>query len=263
MSEILNTNDLQIPEEFICPITLEIMYDPVICEDGNTYERSAILQLHDSVSPLTRTPINRNNLIPNRALKESINTYKNNLQNNIIENDTTDSISFNNYMIELKIKSENDIYIRIIDMQKELLYDGIFHISNLNNQQIIQFYLMIIKSLNKELNYHIIINNNNDKIQLNFSYITELINLQENICLLKNNSHNVKEYILNSKIKKLEEQLIKFEEEEKFNDSIIYPSIVINEEDNESYEITSNNYFETEQKRLSQLISQINNNLSC
>jgi hypothetical protein len=259
MSEILNTNDLQIPEEFICPITLEIMYDPVLCEDGHTYERSAILLLRDSVSPLTRTPINRKNLIPNRALKETINTYKNNLQNKIIENNITDSISYNNYMFELKIKSENEMYLRIIDTHEELLYDAIFHISNLNNQQIKEFYSMIIKSLNKELNYHIIINNNNDKIQLNFSYITESVNLQEDITLLKNNSHNAKEYILNSKIKKLEEQLIKFEEEEKFLDSIIYPNIVINEEDNESYEITSNNYFEMEQKRLQQLISQINN----
>ena len=31
-----------IPEELICPITLEIMDDPVLCEDEFTYERSAI-----------------------------------------------------------------------------------------------------------------------------------------------------------------------------------------------------------------------------
>lgn len=45
----------QIPQEFICPITLSIMDDPVICSDSYTYERSAILQLRNSISPLHKT----------------------------------------------------------------------------------------------------------------------------------------------------------------------------------------------------------------
>lgn len=32
----------EIPNEFICPITNQIMDDPVILESGQTYERSAI-----------------------------------------------------------------------------------------------------------------------------------------------------------------------------------------------------------------------------
>ncbi len=38
----LDINEKEIPSEWICPITSEIMEDPVICEDGFTYERSAI-----------------------------------------------------------------------------------------------------------------------------------------------------------------------------------------------------------------------------
>ena len=64
-----------IPEEFICPITLEIMEDPVLCEDGHTYERKAIQQLRTSISPLTRQPIDKTKLIPNRALKECIQRF--------------------------------------------------------------------------------------------------------------------------------------------------------------------------------------------
>lgn len=71
-----NTNDEQIPQEFICPITLNIMEDPVICSDGYTYERSAILSLTNSVSPITRQYINKNALITNRALKDSIERFK-------------------------------------------------------------------------------------------------------------------------------------------------------------------------------------------
>lgn len=39
----LNINSLpNIPVHFICPITQQIMIDPVVCTDGNTYERSEI-----------------------------------------------------------------------------------------------------------------------------------------------------------------------------------------------------------------------------
>jgi Mg-chelatase subunit ChlD len=69
-------NNTNIPVEFICPITLQLMDDPVICEDGYTYEREAILRLPNSLSPMTRQFINKNNLIPNRGLKDAIDRLK-------------------------------------------------------------------------------------------------------------------------------------------------------------------------------------------
>lgn len=65
-----------IPDEFKCPITLEIMDDPVLCEDGYSYEKSAIIAIQNSLSPITRQPINKSKLIPNRALKNTISKYK-------------------------------------------------------------------------------------------------------------------------------------------------------------------------------------------
>ena len=64
-----------IPDEFICPITLEVMKDPVICNDGYTYERSAIESITGNISPMTRQEIDKTNLIPNRALKNCILRY--------------------------------------------------------------------------------------------------------------------------------------------------------------------------------------------
>ena len=75
-------------DEFKCPITLEIMNDPVLCEDGYTYERTAIMSLRDSFSPMTRQPINKSNLIPNRALKNVIDKFilfDNQNQNHLLE----------------------------------------------------------------------------------------------------------------------------------------------------------------------------------
>ncbi|CAF1373125.1 unnamed protein product [Adineta steineri] len=57
-----------------CPITGERFVDPVIADDGHTYERSAIVQWlqNNSTSPMTREPISRNSLRPNYFAKQML-----------------------------------------------------------------------------------------------------------------------------------------------------------------------------------------------
>ncbi|XP_071495937.1 WD repeat, SAM and U-box domain-containing protein 1-like [Diadema antillarum] len=64
--------DDQVPDEYLCPISREIMKDPVIAADGYTYERSAIeswLRGSRNTSPMTNAPLSHTNLTPNRSLK--------------------------------------------------------------------------------------------------------------------------------------------------------------------------------------------------
>lgn len=66
-----------IPEDFICAITYELMEDPVICSDGHTYERLAIiewLQNHNT-SPRTNEILPDRNIIPNIALRNAIRQF--------------------------------------------------------------------------------------------------------------------------------------------------------------------------------------------
>lgn len=67
-----------VPAEFLCPITHEIMGNPVISMDGFTYEYSAIkkwLSLKKS-SPMTNQPVEPDAvLIPNRALLSGIESF--------------------------------------------------------------------------------------------------------------------------------------------------------------------------------------------
>jgi hypothetical protein len=60
---------------YLCPLTHQVMKDPVICSDGYTYERAAIeswfAQGHNT-SPLTRNRLENLNLVPNNALKAII-----------------------------------------------------------------------------------------------------------------------------------------------------------------------------------------------
>ncbi|EKX52705.1 hypothetical protein GUITHDRAFT_84671 [Guillardia theta CCMP2712] len=72
-----NSSD-DIPFEYQCPITMDVMTDPVIAMDGHTYERQAIeswLKNHKK-SPKTNLPLPSNMLIPNHALKSMIIEWK-------------------------------------------------------------------------------------------------------------------------------------------------------------------------------------------
>ncbi|KAF3789690.1 U-box domain-containing protein 15 [Nymphaea thermarum] len=66
---------LSIPNDFLCPITLEIMTDPVIVATGQTYERSSIQKWLGSghrTCPKTRQPLAHLSLAPNYALRNLI-----------------------------------------------------------------------------------------------------------------------------------------------------------------------------------------------
>jgi len=66
-----------VPDEFLCPITLCVMTSPVFAMDGNTYERAAIESWfkRNSTSPLSGTEIEKS-LVPNLNLRRQISAYK-------------------------------------------------------------------------------------------------------------------------------------------------------------------------------------------
>ncbi|KAG6414991.1 hypothetical protein SASPL_122390 [Salvia splendens] len=66
---------LQIPHHFRCPISLELMRDPVTLSSGQTYDRSSIdawLATGNTTCPVTRQPLMDFNLIPNHTLRRLI-----------------------------------------------------------------------------------------------------------------------------------------------------------------------------------------------
>ena len=66
-----------VPDEYICPITSEIMTDPVSTLDGFTYERAAIaewLRTKDT-SPKTGATLESKILIPNYSLRGVIRSF--------------------------------------------------------------------------------------------------------------------------------------------------------------------------------------------
>lgn len=87
-------------ETFFCPITHELMADPVIDPDGNSYERRAIegwLQ-QNGTSPITRSALSASDLRPNRALKVAIDEYRRSIESQH-QSDTTMNVEQKPYAL--------------------------------------------------------------------------------------------------------------------------------------------------------------------
>ena len=62
------------PADFICPITTEVMSDPVMAADGHSYERKQIERwlATKSTSPMTGEALQHTHTFPNHALRRQI-----------------------------------------------------------------------------------------------------------------------------------------------------------------------------------------------
>ncbi|KAG7359214.1 U-box domain containing protein [Nitzschia inconspicua] len=68
-----------IPEEFVCPLTLCVMKDPVVSKDGINYDRTAIVQWlakGNQSCPLTRQPMKLSSLAPDNRLRKCIQQWR-------------------------------------------------------------------------------------------------------------------------------------------------------------------------------------------
>lgn len=69
-----SSTSINTPQYFICPITHSIMKEPVVDNEGNSYEETAIKEWlrYNSTSPITRNLLLVSHLKPNRSLKDAI-----------------------------------------------------------------------------------------------------------------------------------------------------------------------------------------------
>ncbi|CAL7950830.1 unnamed protein product [Xylocopa violacea] len=74
----ISIDDTKIPHEFLCPITHEIMKEPVQCSDGFTYEKAAINEWFlcgKYTSPMTNKYLQDTSFNPNVELRNAIYTF--------------------------------------------------------------------------------------------------------------------------------------------------------------------------------------------
>ena len=66
------------PDAYVCPITQELMHDPVFASDGHTYERQAIERWieKNATSPKTGCALEMTMLFPNHAMRGQIREWQ-------------------------------------------------------------------------------------------------------------------------------------------------------------------------------------------
>jgi hypothetical protein len=77
LNEKLKDLKQRAPETFYCPITQDIMQNPVVAADGHTYERVAleVWLVNHNTSPMTNQPLPHKNLTPSHTLKSMIREF--------------------------------------------------------------------------------------------------------------------------------------------------------------------------------------------
>ena len=69
---------LEIPDAYLCPITMDPMEDPVMAADGHSYEKSEInawFALGNNTSPKTGAALPHQFLTPNHNLRSAIQDF--------------------------------------------------------------------------------------------------------------------------------------------------------------------------------------------
>ena len=78
LKKILRQQQRDIPDAYVCPISLEPMEDPVLAADGHSFERREIVRHFDlgrRTSPMTGAQLPHTHLMPNHALKSAIQDF--------------------------------------------------------------------------------------------------------------------------------------------------------------------------------------------
>ena len=109
----------KIPNEWFCPITIQLMINPVIGSDGHTYEKEYIEKWlrNNNTSPITKAPMFIHELIPNIALRNTIQEFTSNKKVNfnesvvrIMPNILTDNKITSSYVVS---KQDDNLNVHI------------------------------------------------------------------------------------------------------------------------------------------------------
>eukprot|EP00730_Choanoeca_flexa_P007483 TRINITY_DN12340_c1_g1_i1.p1 TRINITY_DN12340_c1_g1~~TRINITY_DN12340_c1_g1_i1.p1 ORF type:complete len:730 (+),score=153.13 TRINITY_DN12340_c1_g1_i1:94-2190(+) len=76
LQQQLQSQEREVPDRLLCPITMDLMVDPVLAEDGRVYDREAIATWlrQTGMSPMTRQPIG-NELKPVMLIKNMVEDF--------------------------------------------------------------------------------------------------------------------------------------------------------------------------------------------
>ena len=127
---VIYVDDENDKDSFTCPLSLDIMTNPVIAEDGFTYEREHIVNWinrerqpgQQLTSPLTGEPMGVR-LIPNKSLKKIIDSS---VFDREMQHSSTEMQTENNETVENEMQTENNETIPIETQTPQNIFNEIY-----------------------------------------------------------------------------------------------------------------------------------------
>jgi ankyrin repeat protein len=182
-----------VKDRIICPITREIMYEPVKANDGMTYERDAILQWlkNNNTSPITGKVIDKN-LIPCITTKCIINDFFE-LRPDLISEQYVPMLE--DYHINL----ENILKIIRLNLYNDLRrYTNFYLIHFLENVMTIEDFL---KNCSFDVQKHIIDNSFNLDVKISYTKNSKKVSFRFVCWIALFGSLEIFKYIMSKNIK--------------------------------------------------------------
>ncbi|RDX74169.1 Malignant T-cell-amplified sequence 1, partial [Mucuna pruriens] len=145
----LGERPLMALRSFYCPISLDIMVDPVETSSGTTFERSEIEKWFaegNTHCPLTRLPLDTKILRPNKTLKQSIREWK----------DRNTMITISAIKSELETNEEEGV-IQSLDKLQDLCLEREVHREWLKMENYITVLVGLLSSKNREIRSRVLL----------------------------------------------------------------------------------------------------------
>ena len=112
------------------------------------------------------------------------------------------SIIYEKYKFDINL-IDKTLHIKLTHTDLLDVYESVINEDDINVKPIKKFYSMIEDSLNKVVNYNLIITDNQTQLICVFYYNTKMVDIEESITFNKNNCRESKEKLLLTRIKEL------------------------------------------------------------
>ncbi|GAV75331.1 U-box domain-containing protein/KAP domain-containing protein [Cephalotus follicularis] len=142
----LGSQPLEPLRSFYCPITRDVMVDPVETSSGQTFERSAIEKWFsdgNKLCPMTMTPLNTSILRPNKTLRQSIEEWK----------DRNTMITISSMKPKLMSEEEEEV-LHCLEHLQDLCEQRDLHREWIIMENYMQILIQLLGSKNRDIRNH-------------------------------------------------------------------------------------------------------------
>lgn len=144
----LGSQPLEPLQSFYCPITRDVMLDPVETSSGQTFERSAIEKWFadgNTLCPLTMNSLDTSVLRPNKTLRQSIEEWK--------DRNTMITIA----SIKPKLMSEEEVVLRSLEQLLDLCEQRDLHREWVILENYIPNLIQLLGAKNRDIRNHVLV----------------------------------------------------------------------------------------------------------